>query len=159
MNQTVTCDAVRLEGAQRLTFLPDLFGGDFMTSEASVYAYAQRYCPEYQGGFWQFYRLPEGGGYMAPDVESLTLCNPDTRFNDCNNWQVMAGGKRVLCSNRMYERFSDVKSGIVATINVCENSGSVTDKAMLEGAKVMMQVLDGYPSFAALAAHPKRITG
>lgn len=41
MNQTVTCcDAVRLEGAQRLTFLPDLFGGDFMTSEASVYAYA-----------------------------------------------------------------------------------------------------------------------
>ncbi|HDC4774780.1 TPA: antirestriction protein, partial [Enterobacter cloacae] len=52
MNQTVTCDAVRLEGAQRLTFLPDLFGGDFMTSEASVYAYAQRYCPEYQGGFW-----------------------------------------------------------------------------------------------------------
>lgn len=75
------------------------------------------------------------------------------------NWQVMAGGKRVLFSNRMYERFSDVKSGIVATINVCENSGSVTDKAMLEGAKVMMQVLDGYPSFAALAAHPKRITG
>jgi len=58
MNQTVTCDAVRLEGAQRLTFLPDLFGGDFMTSEASVYAYAWRYCPEYQGGFWQFYRLP-----------------------------------------------------------------------------------------------------
>ncbi len=45
MNQTVTCDAVRLEGAQRLTFLPDLFGGDFMTSEASVYAYAQRYAP------------------------------------------------------------------------------------------------------------------
>ncbi|HGD3628689.1 TPA: hypothetical protein ACI4GM_004642 [Enterobacter hormaechei] len=71
----------------------------------------------------------------------------------------MAGGKRVLFSNRMYERFSDVKSGIVATINVCENSGSVTDKAMLEGAKVMMQLLDGYPSFGALAAHPKRITG
>lgn len=68
MNQTVTCDAVRLEGAQHLTFLPDLFGGDFMTSEASVYAYAQRYCPEYQGGFWQFYRLPDGGGFMAPDV-------------------------------------------------------------------------------------------
>lgn len=87
------------------------------------------------------------------------ICESATRFNDCNNWQVMAGGKRVLFSNRMYERFSDVKSGIVATINVCENSGSVTDKAMLEGAKVMMQVLDGYPSFAALAAHPKRITG
>lgn len=33
MNQTVTCcDAVRLEGAQRLTFLPDMFGGDYMTA-------------------------------------------------------------------------------------------------------------------------------
>ena len=88
MNQTVTCDAVRLEGAQRLTFLPDLFGGDFMTSEASVYAYAQRYCPEYQGGFWQFYRLPEGGGYMAPDVESLTLCNPDNWFEQTVSGEV-----------------------------------------------------------------------
>ena len=30
MSLTLTCcDAVRLEGAQRLTFLPDLFGGDF----------------------------------------------------------------------------------------------------------------------------------
>lgn len=80
MNQTVTCcDAVRLEGAQRLTFLPDMFGGDYMTAEASVYAYAQRYCPDYQGGFWQFYRLPDGSGYMAPDVESLTFCNSDNR--------------------------------------------------------------------------------
>ncbi|HBL5403627.1 TPA: hypothetical protein LR346_004874 [Enterobacter hormaechei] len=96
---------------------------------------------------------------QASDTHVVEFDNVDTRFNDCNNWQVMAGGKRVLFSNRMYERFSDVKSGIVATINVCENSGSVTDKAMLEGAKVMMQVLDGYPSFAALAAHPKRITG
>lgn len=96
---------------------------------------------------------------QASDTHVVEFDNVDTRFNDCNNWQVMAGGKRVLFSNRMYERFSEVKSGIVATINVCENSGSVTDKAMLEGAKVMMQVLDGYPSFAALAAHPKRITG
>ncbi|WP_436628726.1 antirestriction protein [Enterobacter hormaechei] len=80
MNQTVICcDAVRLEGAQRLTFLPDMFGGDYMTAEASVYAYAQRYCPDYQGGFWQFYRLPDGSGFMAPDVESVTFCNPDSR--------------------------------------------------------------------------------
>ncbi|EFH5258534.1 antirestriction protein, partial [Shigella sonnei] len=23
--------------------------------------------PEYQGGFWHFIRLPDGGGYMMPD--------------------------------------------------------------------------------------------
>ena len=97
MNQTVTCDAVRLEGAQRLTFLPDLFGGDFMTSEASVYAYAQRYCPEYLGGFWQFYRLPEGGGYMAPDVESLTRAIRTTGLS-----RLSAGRWRGSSSRRWY---------------------------------------------------------
>ena len=96
---------------------------------------------------------------QASDTHVVEFDNVDTRFNDCNNWQVMAEGKRVLFSIRTYERFSDVKSGIVATISVCENSATVSDTAMLESAKVMMQVLDGYPSFAALAAHPKRITG
>lgn len=89
MNQTLTCcDAVRLEGAQRLTFLPDLFGGDFMTSEASVYAYAHRYCPEYQGGFWHFYRLPDGGGFMAPDTPELLLCNTANGFEQTVSGEV-----------------------------------------------------------------------
>ena len=35
-------DATRLDGAQRLTFLPSLFSSDFMLSELSVYAYACR---------------------------------------------------------------------------------------------------------------------
>jgi len=89
MSLTLTCcDAVRLEGAQRLTFLPDLFGGDFMTSEASVYAYAHRYCPDYQGGFWQFYRLPDGGGFMVPDVEKLIFCNADNWFEQTVSGEV-----------------------------------------------------------------------
>jgi len=89
MNPTLTCcDAVRLEGAQRLTFLPDLFGGDFMTSEASVYAYAHRYCPEYQGGFWHFYRLPDGGGFMAPDLPELLLCNTANWFEQTVSGEV-----------------------------------------------------------------------
>jgi len=95
---------------------------------------------------------------QATDTHVVEFDNVDTRFNDCNNWQVMAEGKRVLFSNRMYERFSDMKSGVLATIAVCENRASAADIAMLESAKAMMKVLDSYPSFAALAAHPKRIT-
>ncbi|MEY8712246.1 antirestriction protein [Mangrovibacter phragmitis] len=80
MTTAQAADNVLLTGAQRLTFLPDLFGSDFMLSEASVYGYAQRFCPDYPGGFWQFYRLPDGGGYMAPDVDTLTFCNTDNGF-------------------------------------------------------------------------------
>jgi hypothetical protein len=42
-------DATRLDGAQRLTFLPSLFSSDFMLSELSVYAYASRYIDGYNG--------------------------------------------------------------------------------------------------------------
>jgi hypothetical protein len=55
-------DATRLDGAQRLTFLPSLFSSDFMLSELSVYAYASRYIEGYNGGFWEYYSLPDGAG-------------------------------------------------------------------------------------------------
>jgi len=95
---------------------------------------------------------------QATETHLVEFDNVDTRFNDCTNWQVVKGGERILFSTRMHERFSEVKSGVLATISVCENAATASDSAMLESAKALMQVLDGYPSFAALAAHPKRIT-
>ena len=91
MNQTQTLthhNAARLEGAQRLSFLPDIFGGDFLASEASVYAYAQRYCPEYNGGFWHFYRIQQGGGYMVPDVDNILFCNTENWFEQSVSGEV-----------------------------------------------------------------------
>ncbi|MFK3663585.1 antirestriction protein [Scandinavium sp. NPDC088450] len=81
-------DVLCLSDAERPGFLPDLFSRDFMLSEATVYAYAGRYCPEYQGGYWQFYRLPEGGGYMAPDTEILTFRNADNGFEQSVSGEV-----------------------------------------------------------------------
>lgn len=81
----------------------------------------------------------------------------DTRFNDCSNWQVMKGEERVLFSTRMYEQFRDVKSGLMATVQVCEGRPEPSDERMLAAAKAMLSLLDKYPSFASLAAHPGRI--
>ncbi|HDS8282045.1 TPA: hypothetical protein RKY22_005632 [Klebsiella michiganensis] len=83
--------------------------------------------------------------------------NVDTRFNDCSNWQVMKGDERVLFSTRMYEQFRDVKSGLMATVAVCEGRPEPSDERMLAAAKAMLSLLDKYPSFASLAAHPGRI--
>ncbi|WP_240771475.1 hypothetical protein [Siccibacter turicensis] len=78
----------------------------------------------------------------------------DTRFNDCTNWQVCVSGERVLFSTRIHERFSDVKSGVLATIAVCEGRSAESDRNMLAAAKAMLAVLDKYPSFGALVKHP-----
>lgn len=81
MSTTLThSDATRLEGAQRLAFLPSLFGNDFMISELTVYAYASRFITGYNGGYWHYHRLPDGSGYMVPDMENVTFCNPDNWF-------------------------------------------------------------------------------
>ncbi len=93
----------------------------------------------------------------ASDTHVLEFDGVDTRFNDCCNWQVMVNGKRVLFSTRTYEHFSDVKAGILATIEVCRGRNTPSDGAMLDSAKAMITVLDAFPSFAALAKHPDRI--
>ncbi len=42
---------LNVEECDRLSFLPYLFGNDFLYAEAYVYALAQKMMPEYQGGF------------------------------------------------------------------------------------------------------------
>lgn len=94
---------------------------------------------------------------QLPDTHVVEFVAVDTRFNDCCNWQVMNGEERVLFSTRMHEQFRDVKSGLMATVEVCEGHPEPSDKRMLAAAKSMLSLLDKYPSFASLAAHPGRI--
>lgn len=72
---------LNVEECDRLSFLPYLFGNDFLYAEAYVYALAQKMMPEYQGGFWHFIRLPDGGGYMMPDGDRFHLVNGENWFD------------------------------------------------------------------------------
>ncbi|MEX1731326.1 antirestriction protein, partial [Escherichia coli] len=73
---------LNVEECDRLSFLPYLFGQDFLYAEASVYALAKQMMPEYEGGFWHFIRLPDGGGYMMPDGDRFHMVNGANWF-DC----------------------------------------------------------------------------
>lgn len=72
---------LNVEEIDRLSFLPYLFGNDFLYAEAYVYALAQKMMPEYQGGFWHFIRLPDGGGYMMPDGDRFHMVNGANWFD------------------------------------------------------------------------------
>ncbi|CAI2537012.1 Uncharacterised protein [Serratia ficaria] len=65
--------ALQVCGSDRLSFLPYLFAEDFLQAEMQVYATADRYLPEYNGGFWHFIRLPDGGG--SPHVRIVVASN------------------------------------------------------------------------------------
>ena len=72
---------LNVEECDRLFFLPYLFGQDFLYVEASVYALAEKMMPEYEGGFWHFIRLPDGGGYMMPDGDRFHIVNGANWFD------------------------------------------------------------------------------
>ena len=72
---------LNVEESDRLSFLPDLFGNDFLAGEMQVYALAEKHITDYCGGFWHFIRLPEGGGYMMPDCGRVHLVNSENWFD------------------------------------------------------------------------------
>jgi hypothetical protein len=50
----------------RLNVLPRYLGRHFLQGEALVYGWAARLCHTYDGGFWNFFTLSNGGFYMGP---------------------------------------------------------------------------------------------
>lgn len=72
---------MNVEESDRLSFLPYLFGDDFMIAEMQVYALARKMITGYEGGFWHFIRLPDGGGYMMPDCGPVHLTNSENWFD------------------------------------------------------------------------------
>ncbi|EAY4772597.1 antirestriction protein [Salmonella enterica] len=80
-NQQQCARVINVEESDRLSFLPYLFGDDFMIAEMHVYALASKMITGYEGGFWHFIRLPDGGGYMMPDGDRFHLVNSENWFD------------------------------------------------------------------------------
>jgi len=51
---------------QRLEQLPKQFGQRFLLVENAVYQFMEQLCEQYNGGYWEFYSLSNGGFFMAP---------------------------------------------------------------------------------------------
>jgi len=58
--------AVLVPQAQRLAFLPDHFGRLYMAAEQGVYRTMRQLCADYDGGYWDFYALSNGGALLVP---------------------------------------------------------------------------------------------
>lgn len=59
-----------LHPTERINTTADLFGDHFpFQLEPTIFSLASRLSKEYQGGYWHFYTLSNGGFYMTPDDE------------------------------------------------------------------------------------------
>ncbi|WP_131783652.1 antirestriction protein [Legionella gresilensis] len=53
---------------QRLDFLPHHFGRWHGVAESTLYNVFTKFCSQYQGAYWHFYKLSNGGLYMTPEM-------------------------------------------------------------------------------------------
>lgn len=57
---------------KRLDFLPILMGTiHWLRFEHQTYSIMRMLCPDYNGGYWQYAELSNGGGYMFPQRDGL----------------------------------------------------------------------------------------
>ncbi|MGN7915721.1 antirestriction protein [Enterobacter sp. 22466] len=59
-----------VQDEQRVGFWPQHFGSipQWITLEPQIFAWMDRFCADYIGGIWNFYRLSNGGAFMTPEA-------------------------------------------------------------------------------------------
>jgi hypothetical protein len=98
---------------QRAHHTADLFGLHFpLHVEPLVYALADHMASDYNGGYWEFYELSNGGFYMAP--------HSDTPFNvSCENGfegELSADALGITVCLYVYSQLSfSVENGLAKT--------------------------------------------
>ncbi|MBD8828985.1 antirestriction protein [Pseudomonas sp. CFBP 13602] len=63
----VTCTIVA--DGDRLNFLPTFFGKYYMAAEGLLYTHARKFVQGYNGGFWNYFTLSNGGCFAALDTQ------------------------------------------------------------------------------------------
>ena len=76
--------ATKVADEDRLNFWLRYVGmAKMLAFERHVYCWMRRLCPHYDGGYWNFYDLSNGGFYIAPaDEKKMWLTWPGNYFND-----------------------------------------------------------------------------
>lgn len=74
-NEVTTISATAVSQKRRMMFLPRLFPRCYLLGERAVFKYADHFSADYRetGGYWNFYDLTNGSGFMAPATDRKTL--------------------------------------------------------------------------------------
>ena len=94
--------AARVPEEKRLDCLPRHFGLHCVHVEQAVFGWMARLAPAYVGGYWEFYELPNGGFYMAPQDGPFALSWEGNGFDG----EVSADAAGVIACLMSYSHLS-----------------------------------------------------
>ncbi|HFD2064169.1 TPA: antirestriction protein [Serratia marcescens] len=83
--QVTPLTASKVPNHRRPRFWPQHFGNipQWITLEPHIFAWMDRFCANYNGGFWRFYTLSNGGAFIAPEADGAPN-EPWALFNPMN---------------------------------------------------------------------------
>lgn len=96
--------------SERMRFLPWLFPGKanampgFLYGELVTFRFAEWLCPSYRGALWSFYRLSNGGGYLAPDLseDAVAVSWSDNGFSGTMTPDALGVVASIFALNTMF---------------------------------------------------------
>lgn len=69
---------IKLTGRMRNVALPRHFKQGMVQAEAFIYYMMDKYCKQYNGGYWEYFSLSNNGFFMAPTgAEEYRLANAE----------------------------------------------------------------------------------
>mgnify|MGYP006075742859 CR=1 FL=1 len=75
-------ESVKIEDSTRLIFLPEHLPKAYLLFEKHCFRSMEIICNSYNGGYWDFFNLSNGGFYIAPtEIESYQICVIDNYFD------------------------------------------------------------------------------
>ena len=89
--------------ADRLKCLPEVAGRDCVVLEHTIYDMLSMMSDDYDSGFWDYFRLSNGGFYMAPKISgSLRMFGPENGFKG----EVCANTAGIIATAMAYSHLS-----------------------------------------------------
>ncbi len=138
MNTPSIITSKRIPVNQRVSFTSRLFGLNFpLRLEPAVFNIAGNLAVEYDGGYWEFYKLSNGGFYMAPASEGKFSVSAE------NGFEVRMSGDALGITACLYA-YSHLSFGDGAFAEICAAQYHLLREFALDHAEVgsIMQAID-----------------
>ncbi|KQQ44703.1 hypothetical protein ASF61_21480 [Duganella sp. Leaf126] len=92
---------------ERMECLPRIAGMRCVLLESTIFDTLARICDSYEGGYWHFYNLSNGGFYMAPDSDAAFPLSCENYFEHT----VCADTAGIIASASAYSHLSFLSNG------------------------------------------------
>ena len=100
--ETCTITKTLIAEPERLDALPRYLGKHFLEFEMGVYGYMDHFCEAYNGGYWDYYRLSNGGFFMClSGDEHFKVFNEGNHFADEMSSEAVSIGVNLFALNAL----------------------------------------------------------